>query len=131
MRVGGVSHWGGRRYLEGWEAVATFAGHMRLTKSSSTISAFLVSTLRGSRDLSVKDRQQFSRVKTPPSDIPIRCRLNQFKSVEKIPCPDDLTYDGIILERKVHFKSHTTRVHDFFLSHTGKIDFFSFRGPTA
>jgi hypothetical protein len=24
MRVGGVSHWGGRRYLEGWEAVATF-----------------------------------------------------------------------------------------------------------
>ena len=22
MRVGGVSHWGGRRYLEGWEAVA-------------------------------------------------------------------------------------------------------------
>jgi hypothetical protein len=24
MRVGGVSHWGGRRYLGGWEAVALF-----------------------------------------------------------------------------------------------------------
>lgn len=44
-----------------------------------------------------------------------RCRLNQFKSDEAIPCPDRDACAGVILEGKMHFKNHASRVHNFIL----------------
>jgi hypothetical protein len=66
-------------------------------------------------DLPLEDRKQVYASKFSLQRHTDRCRLNKFKSDEKLPCPDDLACDGVILEGKMHFKNHAARNHDFFL----------------
>jgi hypothetical protein len=64
-------------------------------------------------DLPLEDKQPVYANKNSFQRYTDWCRFNQFKSDEKLSCPD-LACDKVILEGKIHFKNYTTRIHDFF-----------------
>jgi hypothetical protein len=62
-----------------------------------------------------EDKQQVYKSKFSLQRHTDRCRLDQFRSDENIPCPDRLGCGGVVLEGKSHFKNHAARVHNFIL----------------
>jgi len=65
-------------------------------------------------DLPLKNREQSYASKYLLQRHTDRCRLNRFKTDEKVPCPDNIAC-GEILDSKMHFKNHAARVHSFVL----------------
>jgi hypothetical protein len=68
-----------------------------------------------SSDLPLKDREYDYASKFSLQRHTDRCRLNKFKSDEKVPGADDLACGAVILEGKMHFKRHAADVHNFVL----------------
>jgi len=66
-------------------------------------------------NLPLADRQKVYKDKFALKRHTDRCRLNQFRSDDQIPCPDDDACDGVFLEGKMHFKRHAAEIHNFWL----------------